>query len=198
MKYAVLSLLLLPALAQAADVGGMADVFYVPSSKLAADVAADSGTDARDTGDGFGVKGDVRFGPAAVLAEYQSTSYGDLDADLDQMRLGVGYLTGAGSGPILEYIKADIDTTDTDGFGLHYRISGDVGGSVKLHGQLGYIMLDDDDEDLNGFEYALGVAWSFAPMVGAFLDYRVTDVEYENVDFRVAFSDVRVGARLSF
>ncbi len=180
-----------------AHVGGELDVYLIPSANL--DVSVPGLGSGDDDGDGFGAR--IRAPISDVLrvsGEYQSTSYDDTNIDLDQLRAGLEIALGH-SGVVIEYVAAELDGDDIDGFGIHWRFNTPLSETLDLFGQIGYLALEDDDsgEDVSGGEFSIGVALRFAPQVSGFVDYRLTALE-DDADTEVDFSDFRIGVRFGF
>ncbi|MDP9140719.1 MAG: outer membrane beta-barrel protein [Pseudomonadota bacterium] len=190
-------LLAAPLSAYARHTGNNLDVYYM-SSGLEITVPGFDSFD--DSGDGFGVKGQFSFAPDLfITGEYQSTTLDDLDADLDQLRIGIGgraqigqQLWGRLQG---EYFDAEYDGEDLDdGFGMHAGIEFDAE-PVLIYADLGYLMLGDAD----GPEFLIGAAFEFAPSLGVFVDYRLTSLEVDDgTDTEFEFDDFRAGVRFTF
>jgi opacity protein-like surface antigen len=190
--------LAVPALAQANEQGHV-DAYYIPSSNLDIDGVGD------DDGDGFGVKGMVPLGSNFFLnGEYQSVTLDDSDWDVDQLRLGGGWQTPLATGTFAvygEYANIDLDGSEADGLGVHGRLVFPIAPSVNIYGQVGYLWLEDDDNyDIDGLEFLIGASVDFTPNIGAFLDFRQSnlsaDTGFGDQDF--TFQDVRVGVRVLF
>ncbi|WP_428311086.1 outer membrane protein [Hydrocarboniphaga sp.] len=204
MMKATKKLLLLAALAVPTTVfaneGAHVDGYYIPTSKL--DVDLGGGVSGDDDGDGFGVKGIVPFGRAQnffLEGEYQSSSYDDFDVDLDQLRLGGGWQIPLQTGTLAiygEYVDLQIDDVDADlsGFGVHARLAFPIARNVQIYGQGGYLSLDDHGT-YDGFEFLVGASLDITPNIGAFVDYRHTDLSGD-VDYTLG--DLRVGVRVLF
>ncbi len=181
-----------------AHVGGTVDVYFTPSANLEV-TAPGFGRILDDDGDGFGAR--IRAPISDVLkvsGEYQSTSYDDTDIDLDQLRAGLEIALGH-SGVVIEYVAAELDNDEIDGFGIHWRFSTALSETFDLFGQIGYLALEDDDsgEDLSGGELSIGAALRFAPQASGFVDYRLTALE-DDADTEIDFSDFRIGVRFGF
>ncbi len=181
-----------------AHVGGVVDVYLIPSADLE-DARRGIARRVDDEGDGFGAR--IRAPISDVLrvsGEYQSTSYDDTNIDLDQLRAGLEIALGH-SGVVIEYVAAELDGDDIDGFGIHWRFNTPLSETLDLFGQIGYLALEDDDsgEDVSGGEFSIGVALRFAPQVSGFVDYRLTALE-DDADTEVDFSDFRIGVRFGF
>ena len=193
--------LAVPAIAQANEQGHV-DAYYIPSSKLDIDNVGD------DSGDGFGVKGFVPLGPGQnffLSGEYQSSNLDDSDFDIDQLRLGGGWQTPLATGTLGvygEYVKIDLDGSKADGGGVHGRLSFPVAPAVNIYGQVGYLWLTDDDkDDIDGVEFLVGASVDFTPNIGAFLDFRQSNLKLDSgfgSDQDFTFQDVRVGVRVLF
>lgn len=198
-KLLLLAALVLPTSAFANE-GGHVDGYYIPSSKLDVDIGGGLSDD--DDGDGFGVKGFVPFGRSQnffLEGEYQQTSYDDFDVDLDQLRLGAGWQIPLSTGTLGIYgeyvdIKIDDVDVDADGFGVHGRLAFPVADGVQIYGQVGYLSLDDHGS-YDGLEFLVGASVDFSRNVGAFIDYRHTELDGD-VDYELG--DVRVGIRVLF
>lgn len=192
--------LAVPAIAQANEQGHI-DAYYIPSTTLDIDGIGD------DDGDGFGVKGFVPLGPAQsffLSGEYQASKYDDFDLDVDQLRLGGGWQTPLATGTFAaygEYVNIDLDGSEADGLGIHGRLSFPIAPAVNIYGQLGYLWLEDDNkDDVNGVEFLIGASVDFTPNIGAFLDFRQSNLTNETNfgDQDFTFQDVRVGVRVLF
>ena len=169
---------------------GYLDLFYVPSAKFEiTDPGLGSG---EDDGDGFGVKGMAPLSEFTVLTgEYQSIGY-DAGFDIDQMRIGAGFMGARGGGVMVEYLDIT-EGIEADGFGAHLRL-----GSDNFYAQLGYLMLDGGSEDVTGPEFAVGFAADFSPTAGLFVDARRSMIEGEDSNVEVETTDIRVGVRFTF
>lgn len=194
MKQYVLALgLALPLCAQAQ---GYLDVYYTASADIKVDSTLGSGD---DEGDGFGLRALAPISDTAALtAEYQSNTYDDSNLDIDQLRLGLGIVGPTRSGVLVEYLDLDVDGDQADGFGIHLRLSGDPKQGLYFYGQAGYLMLQDDVEDIRGLEFSLGLAAPLGPTSHLFFDFRRSQLEGESSQDELEFSDLRLGLRLGF
>jgi hypothetical protein len=191
------TLALLPSLAQAAQPlgAGAVDLYYIPSAGI--EVTDPLGPDGDDDGDGFGVKGLFKVAESVALSgEYQSSTYDDSDADIDQLRLGVGFVGTGLSGIFAEYDKIDFDGEDIDGFSIRARLAGDLNPQFGLYGDIGYALLESDDEDIDGLEFTIGGVLRLNPQAGIFVDYRLSNLEGQDSGVEVELDDLRVGVRL--
>jgi opacity protein-like surface antigen len=202
-KLLLLAALSLPtsAFAEAAHIDG----YYIPSSTFKTDNGFDDG---HTDGDGFGVKAWLPFGYTQnffLEGEYQSThldSYNDFSSfDLDQLRLGAGWQVplATGSGALYgEYVSLDQDHDKATGFGAHGRLAFPIARNVQIYGEAGYLWLQaDNNVNLDGPEFLIGGSVDLSRNVGAFIDYRYTELEDDdNVKYK--FGDVRVGIRILF
>lgn len=192
-------LVMLPSVAQAqgASPTGFVDVYYVPSAKL--DVTVPNVGSGDDDGDGFGVRGMGRVSDeVAFTGEYQSNGYDDSGLDVDQLRLGVGLIGKTTSGVFIEYVDFDFDGERADGFGLQARLAGQSSAAVGLHGQLGYVSIEDNTENLSGLEFSIGVTFRLNERAALLADFRRTELEGEDSKVELEFTDVRLGVRLGF
>lgn len=154
-----------------------------------------------EDGNGFGVKGEFQVHQKLFLnGEFQTVDYDD-NFDVDQIRLGGTMGPGAGSKSEgvfgrVEYINFDAGPgSDQDGIGGHVGYALPMSKEFRLHGQVGYVMLDDID----GPELLLGASYQVAPNIALVGDYRASFLEVDgpgNADFDV--SDLRLGARFLF
>jgi opacity protein-like surface antigen len=203
---AALAAPLLPMMAHAEQ--GHIDAYYIPSSTIEIDVE-DVGSEDVD-GDGFGVKGMIPLGAAQnlfITGEYQSSKFdgenGNADFDVDQLRGGFGFMAPMGTGSLGvygEYANIDLDGSEADGVGVHGRLVFPIGPAVNLYGQVGYLWLEDDsNNDVDGLEFLVGGSVDFTPNIGAFIDFRQSNLnvnDQDDVDF--TFQDVRLGLRVLF
>lgn len=192
---AVLATLPSVTLAQAPARTGFVDVYFVPSANL--DVTGPGGS-VDDDGDGFGFRGlGLVSDEVALTAEFQSVEYDDFEVEADQLRFGVGLIDKTTSGVFIEYVDADIDGNEADGFGLHGRLARQVSDTVLLYGQAGYLSIKDDFEKNEGLEFSLGAVVSVNEKVGLFADFRRTSLEGKDSEIELEFTDIRVGVRIS-
>ncbi|SHG60797.1 Outer membrane protein beta-barrel domain-containing protein [Hydrocarboniphaga daqingensis] len=198
-KLLLLAALVMPTAAFANE-GAHVDAYYIPSSTLDVDLGGGFSDD--DDGDGFGIKGFVPLGRPNnffLNGEYQTTSFDDFDVDLDQLRLGAGWQIPLATGSLAlygEYVNWTIDDVDfdADGFGAHARLTFPVSRGVNLFGQVGYLSLDDESS-YDGLELLVGASVDLTPNIGAFIDYRNTDLDGD-IDYQL--SDLRIGVRVLF
>jgi len=166
---------------------GQVDLYYVPLANIQAGGS--------DHGDGFGARAAVSVLEGVVVTgEYQANGYKDIDDDLTQYRVGAGLIGEGGLGLLAEYIVTD-DAFESDGFGVHVRLAGEL-----VYGQIGYVRLknDDFDDDVGGYEFTVGALIPFADSFAAFADVRRTGVGHDNSPFELELTDVRAGVRFAF
>lgn len=182
-----------------ASIGGYADAFIVPSAKL--DVSVPGFGSADDDGDGFGLRVHAPFSEGLAFdGEYRTTSYDDSDLDFDQLRFGLA--AGGATAVRVEYVNAELDGDDANGFGLHGVFRSDVSEQVELFGTVGYLFLeDDDDNDVEGLEFSAGLSIALSPALGLIASYRKTALEVDggaggDTDFD--FDDISIGLRAYF
>ena len=187
----------LPVTALAQDLGaiqGTVDAFYLPNANVEVRQRSPQiGLD--EKGDGFGAKAFLHLNDWLMgTAEYQTVSYDDLaDADRDDLRVGAGVGTASGSGLFGEYVSMEMG----DGFGAHVRGAGMMGERLALYAQLGYVQVEDE-ERFGGFEFTVGGTYGILDMLGAFVDYRLTNLEGSVSQQELKFRDLRVGVRYTF
>jgi opacity protein-like surface antigen len=183
--------------AYADGVAGFVDGYYLPYTQLEVDSADASGD---IDGNGWGIKGLLRITDnVAFSGEYQNSDY-DGPSELDSYRLGAGYYWRY-FGLAAEYINLDLDSgagssAETDGVGIFLRTSWLANFGLAFSGSVGYVNLDDGGATLDGYEYTAGLDYRFTPSVGAFAEYRSTNLSEADSD--LTFEDVRVGLRLVF
>jgi hypothetical protein len=187
---------------------GFVDAYYIPYSRIKA-VGADASVD----GDGFGAH--VHFPLAEVFVitgEFQRHSYdevqvgpatGEIDFTDNQLRVGFG----AQSTPDVlrgtvyaDYIRLmPEDGEDSDGFGLHARVSANLLKPLNLFAEIGYVRVEEEGETFDGPEFLVGGAWKFTELIGAFADYRISRFDGNgDSEGGARFYDVRTGVRLHF
>ncbi|MGQ0529230.1 MAG: outer membrane beta-barrel protein [Panacagrimonas sp.] len=181
-----------PAIAQTGN--NYIDGFFVLNSEIDFEPGGD------DDGNGFGLKGAFQVHKSIFLTgEYQGVEYDDSNADLDQIRLGAAFGPGAGAASEgiygrAQYIDLDLDgADDQDGFGGHVGYALPVNKQFHLHGEAGYVLLDD----LDGPELLVGATYKFTPNIGAFADYRMSFLDVDGAG-DLDLNDLRVGARFYF
>lgn len=181
---------------------GHAHLYYIPSSTL--DLKVPGLGQADDDGGGFGVNLFLPFGAAkniVVTGEYQTTHYDEFDLDYDQIRAGLGWQGTAQTvsfGVFGEYVGTELEDAEVDGFGIQGRLSAPVSDQARLYGQVGYLALEDDYEDFDGFEYLIGGSIDLTPNFGLFADFRTTSLEGSDSELEYEFQDFRIGGRFVF
>ena len=172
------------------------DLYFVPQANL--DISIPGLGSADDDGDGFGIKGRAHVAETVTLhGEYQAVTLDDSDLDIDQLRFGVGAHSSADSGARFfgdaEFVSIDLEGEDQSGFGLHGGLSFTGESALSGFARIGYLTLDDVD----GFEFSLGVDLAFSPQFGGFIDYRSTALEADD-STEFDFTDLRIGIRFHF
>jgi hypothetical protein len=166
---------------------GQVDVYYVPIAEIQAGGS--------DHGDGFGARAAVGVVDGVIVTgEYQANGYKDIDDDLTQYRVGAGLMGDSGLGLLAEYIVTD-DAFESDGFGVHVRMAGEM-----VYGQVGYLRMksDDFDDDVGGYEFTLGALIPIMDSLQAFADVRRTGIGHDGSAFELELTDVRAGVRFAF
>jgi hypothetical protein len=178
---------------------GHVDAYYIPKADLEVSEAGFTGD---DDGDGFGLRG--RFNATEqvfISAEYQAVEYDDSSLELDQLRVGAGYIlpinTTLNFVGQVEYISAETDgpgiSSETDdGFGVHAGLEAALAPQFSLYGSVGFVSIDDSD----GPEFLVGARFQVAPNVSLFADYRATRFSDSGSDLDL--DDLRLGAGFHF
>ncbi|MCC2655418.1 MAG: porin family protein [Panacagrimonas sp.] len=172
---------------------------YVDGYGLFSDI--DLGGPNDDDGVGMGVKGAFQVADKVYLTgEFQTVEYDDFNEDLDQIRLGVGF--GPGMGPNseglygrVEYVDVDLGPFDDSGVGGFVGYGLPLNQQFRIHGEVGYLLLDDVD----GPELLIGATYRVAQNLGVFADYRASFLEFDGNgggDFDI--NDLRLGVRFTF
>lgn len=173
---------------------GFVDVYYLPTFDV--DQAG------VERGDGAGARGQFQFWKfLAVSGEYTTRTFDDVDADLNDQRLGLGVTTRNGSGDtaglFVEFERLESETDEMDGLGVHGRMSHAASEWFRFYGDIGYKRLEDDVEKYTAFEFNAGVVFSYGPF-GVFADWRRAQFEGKDSGDRFSIADVRAGARWAF
>lgn len=176
---------------------------YVDGYGFFSDIDIDGlGVDDSDDGVGMGVKGAFQVSDQVYLTgEFQTVEYDDFDEDFDQVRIGAGF--GPGMGPNaeglygrVEYVDMDIGFADDGGVGAWVGYGLPLNQQFRIHGEAGYLLLDDID----GPEILIGATYRIAQNFGVFADYRMSFLEADvgPGDVDVDVSDLRLGVRFTF
>lgn len=156
----------------AAMAAGSLDVFYV-NQNLETNGAPD------DDGDGFGFRGQAVLGQGVSLtALYQDADLDDANTSLRETRIGLSYdtkLQGINAGAGVETVNLD-----SNGLGISQR-----GYSVNAHASIqvidnlsGYARVGYTDLNaIDGMEYEIGARLAINKQVGAFVEYRIADMD---------------------
>jgi hypothetical protein len=151
-----------------------------------------------EDGTGAGVKAAFQVADKIFLTgEFQSVDYDHIHDDFDQIRLGAGFGPGMGSkgeglyGRV-EYVDFDFGDSDS-GLGATAGYAIPLNPQFRVHGEVGYLLLDDVD----GPELTIGGTYQVAQNLGIYADYRH---DFLNVDGGgdIDIGDVRVGVRFLF
>lgn len=178
---------------------GSVDVYVVPAGEL--DLHVHGFGTLADEGLGFGIKGLAMVAPTfAITGELQRVDYDFARAAVLQWRVGAGYVDETGSGAFLEYISEDteyVTGSDADGVGLQLRLARAAEG-MGLVAQLGYLVMEDDFDDLRGVEVLLGAWLRLGRNVTGFFDVRRSAQNGVDSEFEAEFTDIRLGTRFEF
>lgn len=153
-----------------------------------------------EDGDGLGVKAAGQVHERIFLTgEFQNVDIDNSRGEIEQLRFGAGFGPGMGArneGPYgrVEYVTFDNDFgPDNDGLGGTVGYAIPIDSRFRLHGEFGYLLLDD----LDGPELTLGGSYEVIPNFGIFADYRRSFLELDN-GADVDLSDFRLGGRFYF
>lgn len=195
------SLMAAPWSATAADMAHL-DIYYIPDSTLEFEFDGAAAVES-DDGDGFGVKLAAMLGESVFLAgEYQSTDneFPTATATVETARIGLGYKTPWPVYGLAEYVRNELEVDQTlfsgegkeDGWAVHLGLKADLIKFVTLDARIGYLDVGESD----GLEYVVGLGLNLDRSFGLFADYRVS--ELENDDVTATVEDVRAGLRFRF
>jgi hypothetical protein len=178
---------------------GSIDVYLVPAGEV--DVHVHGFGTLADEGLGIGIKGMAMAAPKlAITGELQRVDYDFAGEAVLLWRVGAGYVGETGSGAFLEYISEGTEPltgSDTDGIGLQLRLARSVEG-MGLVAQVGYLVLEDDFEDLHAVEVLLGASLRLGGNVTGFFDVRRSPQNGVDSEFEAQFTDIRLGTRFEF
>lgn len=195
----LLSAVLCLPLAAWAQGRGSLDVYLVPAGEV--DVHVHGFGTLADEGLGFGIKGMALATPTlAITGELQWVDYDFAREAVLQWRVGAGYVGETGSGVFLEYISEGTEPltgSDADGIGVQLRLARAVEG-MGLVAQVGYLVLEDDFEDLHALEVLLGASLRLGPNLTGFFDVRRSEQNAVDSPFEAEFTDIRLGTRFEF
>ena len=186
--------------AQEKTYSGYLDLFAIPyaftegENPQAMD-PADRGK-ATDRGVGLGVRSiGVLTNWLGASFEYQHVELDETDGSLKQLRAGLGYI-GAYGGLFVEYTDFDTLGVSNDGVGFHARTSYNASRDMNLYADLGYLLLSNDFQDVEGLEFTVGGDFRLTDRWVVFADFRYTDLKGKDNDAKIGPRDVRVGVRI--
>jgi predicted porin len=199
---------LLAALLAAAPMASMAasggptghlDVYYTDAD-LELDAPVVGG---EDSGDGFGIRGSGKVADKVfVFGQYEKNSYDDSDGELQTIRAGLGFGLWQGSNTSIDIRGEFIDVEgedfpvgieiDDSGYGVHVGAAFRPIPGLSLFGDVGWI----DVGDYDGPEYTVGAVFNLNEQFGLFADYRITDVEDDDIGLKS--EDLHLGVRFNF
>ncbi len=175
--------------------GGSLDLFYVNQ-----DIDISGG--GNDDGDGIGFRGQAMLGQGVSLtALYQDAELDNANANLKETRIGLSYDTktnGINLGAGLENVDVDLNN---GGPGIALR-----GYSVNAHASIAPIdhvtvyarVAYTDIDELNGVEYEAGVHYAINKQIGAFVEYRMANLDDDGLGNDIDLDTLRVGGRYNF
>lgn len=182
--------------------GAYVQVYYNPAADR--EFTSPNGLKRDVSGDGFGVSGYFPFSTSGVglfaMGEYSMIDYDESSGGkLDEMRLGLGYQFGSGLGAYAHYNDRDEgNNAGSDGYAVHGVYTLPFKGSpFSVYGDAGYFMLTDQaDVDIDGFEFGLGGVYAITPRFAGFLDFRSSDFDVDSGG-EVKYFDFRTGLRIN-
>lgn len=182
------------ALAQEKIFNGYVDLFAIPYSFTEGQDV--TGADAEDDGYGLGARSIALVTDwLAISAEYQTVELDATDDNISQLRAGLGYI-GAYGGIFVEYTDFDTLGISNDGIGIHARTSYNASRDMNFYGDIGYLMLSNDFQDVEGLEATLGLDFRLTESWVVFADIRYTHLKGDTDDAKIAPLDTRVGIRI--
>ena len=181
---------LLPTVASAEGL----DLHYMPTATYGDDEFAIKG-------DGFGARLEAKLETFWVHVEYSTTDYPVADDGVDQLRGGIGVVSGDTTSLHAEYLKLDVLGDDVDGYGGYFQVGRPDPRRAGGYLRVGYLWLDVEDDgfaptELEGFEYTVGARFPMGSMQGL-LEYRSTRLEDEG-GFKVFLDDLHLGVTVPF
>lgn len=177
---------MMPAAASAAGL----DVHYMPTATFGDDEVAVKG-------DGFGARLEGKLETLLVHLEYSTADYSLIDDGIDQLRGGIGIVTGDAASLHAEYLKLEVFGEDVDGFGAHLQLGRPDPKRAGGYLRLGYLMLEDDfGGELDGIEYTVGAHFPMGSVQGL-LEFRSTRLEDQD-GFEFFLEDLHLGVTVPF
>lgn len=180
--------------------GGSLDVFYI-------DNEIDDGDSTVD-GNGFGFRGQAELGNGfSVTGLYQNSDVSDGGTtDITETRVGVSYACVMNKQfsltTNLETVQVDQtesgDSVGLDGYSVGARVDMAIIDNLSAYAKVAYTDLGDfGGNDVNGPEYEVGALYSINKNLGAFVEYRVVDLDIDPND-KLELDTLRVGGRYTF
>ncbi|MES3040375.1 MAG: porin [Pseudomonadota bacterium] len=181
--------------------GGSIDAFYI-------DNEIDDGANKED-GDGFGFRGQAELGNGfSVTGLYQNSdvSGSGTTTDITETRVGVSYLCVMNKQFSLttNVETVQVDLTDSglgvglDGYSAGIRADLAIVDNLSAYAKVAYTDLGDvAGDDVNGAEYEVGALFSINKNLGAFVEYRIVDLDIDPND-ELQLDTLRVGGRYTF
>jgi len=174
---------------------GSLDVFYVNQ-----DISGGGGGD--DDGDGIGFRGQADLGSGVSLTGlYQDADLDTANANLRETRIGLSYDTstqGINVGAGLENVSIDLNQSGPGvalrGYSLNAHASISPIDKVNVYARVGYT----DVDELQGMEYEVGARYAINKQIGAFVEYRMANLDDEGLGSDVDLDTLRVGGRYNF
>ncbi len=173
---------------------GYVDLFAIPYSFTEGQDI--TGADAEDDGYGLGLRSIALVTDwLAFSGEYQTVELDATDDSIDQLRAGLGYI-GRYGGVFVEYTDFDTLGVSNDGIGIHLRTSYNASRDMNFYGDIGYLILSNDFQDVDGLEATLGLDFRLTDRWVIFADLRYTHLKGDTDDAKIAPLDTRLGVRI--
>lgn len=180
--------------AQERTYSGYFDVFAIPYAFT--EGKSPGQPDATDRGYGGGVRSiGVLTDWLGASFEYQVVSLDKTDGSLKQLRAGLGYI-GSYGGIFVEYTDFDTLGVKNDGIGIHARTSYNASRDMNLYGDIGYLILSNDFQDVDGLEFTIGGDYRLTDQWVLFADFRYTQLKGDTNGAKISPADARIGVRI--
>ena len=175
--------------------GKIIDLFYVGQSDLEQTTAA--GASSTADASGFGISTQFRiYSDFYLNGEYQGVNVKDSDQELNQLRLGVGYMLPTDKS-LKFYVNAQFmnvesgipgNSSNNSGYVGHGGILYNATSMFKFFAEYGIVSLSQSD----GAEFKVGTRAKLSDDFSIFVDYRDTTLDADD-NSELNISDIRAG-----